>query len=47
MVEAPPDLQALLIAQATAKSFRFDTMPSGPILQAWAKTVGPSLPNTR
>src|SRR5262244_4499496 len=24
------------------ESFRFDTMPSRPILQAWAKTVGPS-----
>src|SRR5262249_36544425 len=23
-------------------SLRFDTMPSSPILQAWAKTVGPS-----
>ena len=25
-----------------AESFRFDTMPSSPSLQAWAKTVGPS-----
>src|SRR5262249_17491839 len=24
------------------ESLRFDTMPSSPILQAWAKTVGPS-----
>src|SRR5499433_1601128 len=24
------------------ESFRFDTMPSSPILHAWAKTVGPS-----
>src|SRR5262245_12034765 len=24
------------------ESFRFDTIPSSPILQAWAKTVGPS-----
>src|SRR5262245_19837945 len=24
------------------ESFRFDTMPSSPILQAWAKTDGPS-----
>jgi hypothetical protein len=32
-----------------AESFRFDTISSSPILQAWAKTVGPSLiePNAR